>query len=189
MMASDSIKNGRAGAGHPALRLANAVGAVIDVASMTIAILAIVAMFVSLMLEVVVRYVTHTGLGWPNEIPNLLFPWLIMGGIVLGAQRGAHIAAEALRTQLGEGALRVLLMLIHLLVAVAFAYLAQLSLQVIAITRTQVFPITGLGQAWAYSAMLFGFWGIAISSAVNLVRVAFARDPRNVQHSDPEHMT
>ncbi|MEI4487422.1 TRAP transporter small permease [Frigidibacter sp. MR17.14] len=188
-MAADSIKAGTAKAGHPALRLANAIGKVIDVVAMTIAIACIVVMFFSLMLEVIVRYVTHTGLGWPNEIPNLLFPWLIMGGIVLAAQRGAHIAAEAIRGFLSPVQLRILMMGIHLLVAVAFAFLAQLSLQVIAITRMQVFPITGLGQSWAYMSMLFGFWGIALSSLVNLVRVAFAADPSAVQHTDPEHMT
>lgn len=178
------------GNGEPiVLRLANAVGMLIDVVSMSIAIISICAMFLSLMAEVFVRYITHTGLGWPNEIPNILFPWLIMGCIVLAAQRGAHIAAEAIRTRLGNRSLRVILILIHLLVAVSFAYLAQLSLQVITITKNQVFPITGLGQAWAYSSMLFGFWGIAISAVVNLIRVAYATEPDTIPHSSPEHMT
>jgi TRAP-type C4-dicarboxylate transport system permease small subunit len=174
-------------AGPPALRVSNMVGLVIDYAAIVIAVGSIIAIFLALMAEVVVRYFTSAGLGWPNEVPNLLFPWLVMGGIVLGAQRGTHIAAEAIRGFLSTEQLRKLLMLLHVVVAVAFAYLAWLSLQVIAITRAQVFPMTGLGQAWAYSALLFGFGGIALAALVNTVRVAFAQDPQSLNQSDPEH--
>ena len=53
-------------------------------------------LFLSLMLEVVVRYGTNAGLGWPNEMPALLFPWLTMWGAVLAAQYGRHIAVQVL---------------------------------------------------------------------------------------------
>lgn len=171
-------------AGPPALRVSNMVGLAVDY----IAVGSIVAIFLALMAEVVVRYFTSAGLGWPNEVPNLLFPWLVMGGIVIGAQRGIHIAAEAIRGFLSDENLRKLLMALHAMVALAFAFLAVLSLQVIAITKAQVFPMTGLGQAWAYSALLFGFGGIALASAVNVVRVAFVEDPRSINQPDPEHV-
>ncbi len=176
-------------AGSPALRVADGIGLVIDSLAAAIAVVSIVVIFLALLMEVVIRYFTSSGLGWPNEVPNLLFPWLVMGGIVVGAQRGSHIAAEALRSKLNDTQLRYLLVFINLLVAVSFAYLAYLSLQVIAITRAQVFPMTGLGQAWAYSALLFGFGGIALSSVVNIVRVICCEDPRNVHNTAPEHIT
>lgn len=173
----------------PALRIADGIGRVIDTIAVAIAVGSIVAIFLALMAEVVIRYFTSAGLGWPNEVPNLLFPWLVMGGIVVGAQRGAHIAAEAVRAILDDTQLRYLLAGINLLVAASFAFLAYLSLQVIAITRAQVFPMTGLGQAWAYSALLFGFGGIALSCLVNFVRVLSCEDPRTLHHTDPEHTT
>ncbi len=175
-------------AGPPALRIANVIGLILDYVAIIIAISAITSIFLALMAEVVIRYFTTSGLGWPNEVPNLLFPWLVMGGIVVAAQRGIHIAAEAIRGFLNIRRLRVLLMAIHAMVMVSFIYLAWLSLQVIAITKTQVFPMTGLGQAWAYSALLFGFGGIAIASVVNLVRAAFAPDPASLNQPDPEHV-
>ncbi|MCD1265837.1 transporter [Shinella sumterensis] len=174
-------------AGPSALRVSNMAGLVIDYLAIAISVGSIVVIFLALMAEVVVRYFTSAGLGWPNEVPNLLFPWLIMGGIVIGAQRGSHIAAEAVRSFLSTEQLRKLLMLLHAMIAVAFCYLAWLSLQVIAITKAQVFPMTGLGQAWAYSALLFGFGGIALASLVNIVRVAFAQDPQSLNQTDPEH--
>lgn len=172
-----------------ALRIANAVGLVLDRAAVLIATSCVVLIFLALMAEVVVRYFTSAGLGWPNEVPNILFPWLIMGGIVVGANRGAHIAAEFIRAKLSKEQLRALLIFIHLLVACVFGALAYLSLGVISITKTQVFPITGIGQAWAYGSMLFGFGGIAVASVVNAVRTVFAAHPGAHDHTDTEHMT
>ncbi len=172
-----------------ALRVADAAGMLIDKGAITISIASIVAIFLALMAEVVMRYFTSAGLGWPNEIPNLLFPWLVMGGIVVGAQRGAHIASEAFRSFLNDMQLRFLMAGINILVAVSFSYLAYLALQVIVITKAQTFPITNLGQAWAYSALLFGFGGIALSCVVNLVRVALCDDPRVLHQTEQEHMT
>ena len=165
--------NARVGrkAAPAALRIADAAGMLIDKSAIIISIASIVVIFLALMAEVVIRYFTSAGLGWPNEIPNLLFPWLVMGGIVVGAQRGAHIASEAFRGFLNDMQLRILLGGINILVSVSFGYLSYLALQVIEITKAQTFPITHLGQAWAYSALLFGFGGIALSCLVNLVRV------------------
>ncbi|RJL03298.1 TRAP transporter small permease [Paracoccus aestuarii] len=173
----------------PALRIANAVGLALDRIAVVIATSAVVVIFLALMAEVFVRYFTSSGLGWPNEVPNILFPWLIMGGIVVGANRGAHIAAEFIRGQLSRTQLRVLMVLIHLMVAGVFASLAWLSLGVIQITRAQVFPITGLGQAWAYTSMLFGFGGISVASLANAMRVFFAADPSTLDQTETEHMT
>ncbi|MFC3570821.1 TRAP transporter small permease [Paracoccus sp. TOH] len=188
-MIQATCSQGDDSAASPALRIANAVGAVLDRCAVLIATGSVVVIFLALMAEVVVRYLTSAGLGWPNEVPNLLFPWLVMGGIVIGANRNAHIAAEFLRAQLDKRQLRLLLMAIHVMVGAVFAVLAWLSLGVIAITKAQVFPMTGLGQAWAYSSMLFGFGGIALASLVNLVRVASSDDPATLSHPDAEHMT
>ncbi|TBN38979.1 TRAP transporter small permease [Paracoccus subflavus] len=188
-MQAAGVPTGHGKADPAVLRAANAVGLVLDSVAVLIATSAVVLIFLALMAEVVVRYLTTAGLGWPNEVPNLLFPWLIMGGIVIGAHRGAHIAAEFIRGHLSTGQLRVLMMGINLLVAGVFAALAWLSLGVIGITRTQVFPITGIGQAWAYGSMLFGFGGIALASVVNAVRTAFAANPGSIHHTDTEHMT
>lgn len=170
-----------------ALRFTRGIGLVVDRLAMVIAIASVVIIFLALMLEVIVRYMTEASLGWPNEVPNLLFPWLIMGGIVLGACRGSHIAAEAIQMFLTPARMRGLQMLINLLIAVSFAYLAYLSLQVISITKAQVFPMTGLGQAWAYSSLMFGFGGVALASLLNLVRLALGDDLKAPEQPETEH--
>ncbi|MCH4813770.1 TRAP transporter small permease [Oceaniovalibus sp. ACAM 378] len=165
-------------AGFPALRLANAVGWTLDTIAVVIALSSLVFMFLALMADVIVRYMTTRGLGWPTEVPNLLFPWLIMGGIVIGAHRGAHIAATALIDYLSVANARILGMALQVMVCGVFIALAWISLKVIAVTGHQVFPLTGIPQFWAYAAVTFGCFGIALSALVNLVRVFYADDPR-----------
>ena len=46
--------------------------------------------FVILCANTALRYITGSSLQWANEVPELLFPWLVMSGVVLAAQQGAH---------------------------------------------------------------------------------------------------
>src|SRR3989344_5855215 len=52
--------------------------------------------FIILVANTVLRYATGTSLQWANEVPELLFPWLVMSGVVLAAAHGAHITTSFL---------------------------------------------------------------------------------------------
>jgi TRAP-type C4-dicarboxylate transport system permease small subunit len=170
-----------------ALRVANLIDQGIGLVASTIGVLSIVAIFLALMADVIVRYLTTRGLGWPAEVPNLLFPWLVMGGIVLAAHRGAHISVSLLLDAISLGAARVLLVAMQVLILVTFAYLAFVAIDVIKVTGHQLFPLTGIPQFYAYAAMIFGFVGIVATCAVHLVRVLYAEDPRVIFAEEPEH--
>lgn len=154
---------------------------IIVVASVVVVITALTAMFVSLMAEVVVRYLTNQGMGWPTEMPNILFPWLVMGGIVLAAQRGQHIAVTALQAVLGRTGNKLLLMLHSLLIAFTFFYLAWIGLDVVEITGSEVYPVTGLSAKWAYLAMIVGFIGLGFTALTTLACLVHADDPLAVR--------
>lgn len=162
-------------------RVVKWVDAAIVAAGVAVAISALVVMFVSLMAEVIVRYFTNQGMGWPTEMPNILFPWLVMGGIVLAAQRGQHIAVTAIYGWLGRGGNRVLLLGHQVLIAAAFFYLAWVGLDVIEITGSEVYPVTGISARWAYLAMIVGFVGLGITALTTLVRLLIANDPFSVR--------
>lgn len=171
-----------------ALRFANLIGRALEAVSLIIALASLVAMFLALVADVIVRYMTTRGLGWPTEVPNLLFPWLIMGGIVLVAHRGAHIAATALIDMLPIPKARVLALATQVLLVGTFASLAVVSIKVIGVTVQQVFPLTRIPQFWAYAAVTFGCGGIAIAAAVNFVRIFYAADPRKlIEQPSAEH--
>lgn len=154
---------------------------VVVITSTAVAITALIVMFVSLMAEVVVRYLTNQGMGWPTEMPNILFPWLVMGGIVLAAQRGQHIAVTAIQSRLGRAGNKVLLLGHQVLIAATFFYLAWVGLDVIEITGTEVFPVTGITAKWAYLALIAGFVGLGITALTTLGHLLPAGDPLAVR--------
>lgn len=149
-------------------------------------ILALVLLFLSLGAEVVVRYLTTQGLGWPSEMPNILFPWLVMGGVVLAAQRGAHIAVTITLDLLGASAARILLLAMQVAVAATFFYLAYIGLAVIEITGTEVYPVTGISARWAYLSLIVGFVGVGLTATTTFARILLADDPRLVRAERPE---
>jgi len=146
-----------------------------------LALSAIGLMFVALIVEVVIRYMTNQGLGWPTELPNLLFPWLVMCGVVLAAQRGQHIAVTAILNILNRKATRALLLALQLTIATTFFYLAYVSLDVIEITGSEVYPVTGISAHWAYLALLVGFIGVGITALTTIIHLLHTADPLSVR--------
>lgn len=173
------------GAGLPASIL-QAVDRIIALASTAVAILALLALFLSLGAEVVVRYMTTQGLGWPSEMPNILFPWLVMGGVVLAAQRGAHIAVTVILDLLSRKAARALLLGMQVVVAATFFYLAYIGLAVIEITGSEVYPVTGISAHWAYLSLIVGFVGVGLTAVTTFARLLLTDDPRLVRAEQPE---
>ena len=62
--------------------------------------------FVILCANTVLRYATGSSVQWANEVPELLFPWLVMAGVVLAANHGAHITTTFLIEKLPFAAQR-----------------------------------------------------------------------------------
>ena len=166
--------------------LINITDLTIEVSSKIIAVITLVVMFLSLMAEVVVRYVTNQGMGWPTEIPSLLFPWLMMSGIVLAAQYGKHIAVETMRAYLSKNVNRVIMMALQLLIIFTFFYLAQVGLFVIEITGSEVFPVTKISAKWAYLSIIVGFVALGLTGLTTFFRLLLADDPLLVRAPAPE---
>ncbi len=69
--------------------------------------LTLAVVFVILSVNVGLRYVAGTSLASASELPELLFPWMIMAGVVLAAQHGSHIAVVILTQKLAATARRL----------------------------------------------------------------------------------
>lgn len=144
--------------------IAHIIDRVITLSASIVAIISLVLLFLSLLAEVIIRYLTTQGLGWPLELPKLLFPWLIMGGIVLAAQRGSHVSVDAIIHALNKHQARMLAIAMQIIVAVAFLALFHTGLKVIAITGSETYPMTGISAKWAYLALITGFLGMAMTA-------------------------
>lgn len=173
-----------------ALTLSARISLVIDraiiVAATVATVTSLAILFVTLMTEVILRYFTARSLGWPNEMPALLYPWLAMGGAVLAAQRGRHIAVTLLQELLPVAVTRALLIVLHLLAAAGFLYLAWIGLTVLQVAGGERYPVSRISAYWAYLALVTGFTLIAVTAVTSLPRVLLEDDPVQARNEGPE---
>lgn len=123
--------------------------------------------FVVLSANVGLRYIAGTSLASASELPELMFPWMIMAGVVLAAQHGSHIAVVLLTQKLGA-ARRWVLAGASLTVAVLYASLAALAwplMEIAADERSPMLQVPGSVGVWA---LMLGF---ALLSLVTLCKL------------------
>jgi TRAP-type C4-dicarboxylate transport system permease small subunit len=115
-----------------------------------------VVIFVILTANTVMRYIGGTGLQWANELPELLFPWLVMAGVVLAAERGGHIATVFLMEALPLRARRVIGVLGWLVVAALYATLSKATWSMLEIVHDEKSPILHVPGSVTYACVLGG---------------------------------
>lgn len=117
----------------------------------------VAAIFTILCTDVGLRYITGSSLRWASEIPELLFPWLVMAGVVLAAQHGAHIATVFVADLLHGGARRTLASVCHVIIIVAYATLAYITARSIPIVHDERSAILQVPGSVTYTCLLVGF--------------------------------
>ena len=123
--------------------------------------------FVILAANVALRYVAGTSLASASELPELLFPWMIMAGVVLAAQHGSHIAVVILTQKLGASR-RWVLGAGSLVVAVLYAALAATAWPLMEIAADERSPILQVPGSVSVGCLVIGF---AMLSIVTLCRL------------------
>lgn len=154
---------------------------IVTILALLAAVSSLLIMFVALMLEVIVRYVVGGSLGWTTETPSLLFPWLVMGGVVVAAQHGQHIAVKAILPILNKVTARILFIGLELLALCFFAYVTYIGMDVIEVVGSEVYPVTGVSAKWAYLALIAGFSGVVITSLSSAVQLLVVDDPFSIR--------
>lgn len=131
--------------------------------------------FFILVVNTILRYVTGSSLQWASEVPELLFPWLVMAGVVLAAQSGAHIATTFLMEWLSERARRPVAALSWLLVAGLYATLVVATWRMLPIVHDEKSPILGLPGSLTYACVMGGMAMLAVLAVQSAWRVWTAR--------------
>lgn len=130
------------------------------------------ALLLVLTSNIVARYVLSAGgFDWAQEVPERLFPWFIMAGVVLAGQQGGHVAVEWLLPRLAVTGRKWLLAGVHLLVAGTYLWLARLALEVADITAIELSPVLGLPTSHGYFALAGGAVLLAVATLCILVRI------------------
>lgn len=118
--------------------------------------------FAILVANTVLRYATGSSLQWANEVPELLFPWLVMAGVVLAARSGAHIATTFLMEALGPASRRVVATLAWLVVAALYATLSVATARMLEIVHDEKTPILQLPGSITYACVMGGMVLLAV---------------------------
>ena len=126
--------------------------------------------FVILSVNVVLRYAAGSSLAWASELPELMFPWLIMSGVVIAAQHGSHIAVVILTQKLGP-ARRWVLTAASLVVACLYLGLAYAAWPVFEIAADERTPIMQVPGSVSVGCLLQGFVLLAIVTLLRLPQV------------------
>jgi TRAP-type C4-dicarboxylate transport system permease small subunit len=118
--------------------------------------------FLILTANTVLRYVSGSSLQWANELPELLFPWLVMAGVVLAAEKGAHIATVFLVEAVPPAARRVIGVLGWLVVAGLYGTLAWSTYSMLEIVHDEKSPILQVPGSVTYGCVMAGMVMLAL---------------------------
>ena len=129
--------------------------------------------FLILVVNTILRYATGSSLEWANEVPELLFPWLVMAGVVIAAQQGAHIATTFLMEAIAPAARRVVAALSWLVVAAMYGTLSVATFRMLEIVHDEKSPILQVPGSITYGCVMGGMAllaALALQSSVNVWR-------------------
>jgi TRAP-type transport system small permease protein len=140
--------------------------------------------FVILCANTVLRYATGSSVQWANEVPELLFPWLVMAGVVLAAVHGAHITTTFLMDALPAKARRVIGSASWLVVAGLYATLAVATFRMLDIVHDEKSPILQLPGSITYACVMGGMVLLALLALQSAWQAWFAQ-PEPVNEAEP----
>jgi len=130
--------------------------------------------FVILVCNTALRYATGSSLQWANEVPEILFPWLVMSGIVLAAVRGAHITTHFLADAVPPMVRQGLAIIGWLLVVALYAILVWATWNMLEIVHDERSQILGIPGSVTYGCVMTGM-GLLMCLAVQSLWRALRR--------------
>lgn len=145
--------------------------------------------FVILVANTVLRYATGSSLQWANEVPELLFPWLVMSGVVLAAAHGAHITTSFLMDAVPPVLRRWTAIGTWLVVAALYGTLAWATFQMLEIVHDERSPILQVPGSFTYGCVMGGLAMLgllALKSAWNAWQAPAVAQSPGEEHAVPE---
>lgn len=139
-----------------------------------------IAIFSILVANTALRYATGSSLQWANEVPELLFPWLVMAGVVLAAAKGAHITTSFLMDAVPAAVRRIVAALGWLAVSGMYFTVAWATFRMLDIVHDEKSPILQVPGSLTYGCVMGGMLllaVIALLSARNAWLAAPQPDP------------
>ncbi len=143
-----------------------------------------VVIFAILVGNTILRYATGASLQWANEVPELLFPWLVMSGVVLAAQHGAHITTSFLIDKMSGAVRRLWGVLGWIVVCVLYGTLTLATWRMLEIVHDEKSPILQIPGSVTYSCVMVGMALLAVLAVMSAWR-AWVADPNTPMSTEP----
>jgi TRAP-type C4-dicarboxylate transport system permease small subunit len=140
--------------------------------------------FTILIINTVLRYTTGSSLQWANEVPELLFPWLVMAGVVMAAVHGSHIATTFLLEVAPPVMRRVVSASAWLVVAGMYALLSVSTYRMLEIVADERSPILQVPGSVTYGCMAGGMVMLAMLALMSAWRAAWGQVPAHPGAAD-----
>lgn len=128
------------------------------------------AIFVILTGNTVLRYTQGKSLQFANEVPELLFPWLVMAGVVLAALKSAHITTTFFMDKLPYKIRRPLTSFTWLIVSALYALLANATYKMLEIVHDEKSSILQIPNSVTYACVMIGMALLAVLAFLSSVK-------------------
>ncbi|WP_456268445.1 TRAP transporter small permease [Kushneria sp. AK178] len=168
----DAMKADNSTSTPPLLRWLNRGRELFYVIGSTVVVVTTAVIGITLMAGVIVRYFLAGSLAWGNELPVILFPWLIMGGVVMAAARHQHLGVDFFARKLSSTAARVLMIVVRLMVVALMVMLIQQSFALMQFMQYQTTPVLGWPATWSFYSLPLGAAGVLLLAVIDLIGVA-----------------
>ncbi len=142
--------------------------------------------FVILVGNTALRYITGSSLQWANEVPELLFPWLVMAGVVLASLHGAHIATTFLMEAVNAAARRIVSTISWLVVCGLYTTLSIATYRMLEVVHDEKSPILQLPGSITYACVMVGMALLAVLSLQSAWRSWFMSN--DIKDVDENHV-
>jgi TRAP-type C4-dicarboxylate transport system permease small subunit len=143
---------------------------IVDVVCKVVLCVTCAALFAILLANVFLRYIFGSSLEWAAELPELLFPWFVMAGVVLATSHNAHIYIGFLVDRTAGATRLALASLRAVLIIGTYAVLAWVALDLLPIVADERTPVLGVPGSVTYFVLLLGFVLIGLKELSILVR-------------------
>lgn len=140
--------------------------------------------FVILVGNTALRYATGSSMQWANEVPELLFPWLVMSGVVLAAGHGAHITTTFLMEAIAAPLRRLVAVGTWLLVAGLYGTLAWATFRMLDIVHDEKSPILQVPGSLTYGCVMVGLAMLGLL-ALQSAWKAWLLPPIEISNAEP----
>jgi TRAP-type transport system small permease protein len=144
--------------------------------------------FVILCGNTLLRYALGGGMQWANEVPEMLFPWLVMAGVVLAAVHGGHITTTFLRDRLKPQAQRWLSVAVWCAVTVLYGSLSVATAKMLQVVHDEKSPILGVPASVTFGCVILGMLCLmllAMKDAITAFQTPAATHAANNQAAAP----